>query len=222
MSAATERRPRGRPQARPDEETLVVIAEAARRCFIAMGYAGAPMDQVARDAGVSTKTLYRLVPTKADLFKLTIAERIGRFMLEVDEAALDRLPFAEALERLLARFGELTLSGETIAIHKLVMAESGRFPELAESFMTSAIEATQKVVERLLARGCADGAIHLDDLDMAAGMLRGMMIMEPQRATMLNARPAPTSGDIARRAQVCVALFLRGCSDERDVTARDS
>jgi hypothetical protein len=45
------------------------------------------------------------VPSKTDLFKLTVSDRIGRFMLTLDEAALARLPCVEALERLILKYG---------------------------------------------------------------------------------------------------------------------
>ena len=63
------RRPRGRPQIRPDEETRRLVIEAARHEFQTSGYARASMASVSQHAGVSTKTMYRLIPTKADLFR---------------------------------------------------------------------------------------------------------------------------------------------------------
>jgi primosomal protein N'' len=42
-------------------------------------------------------------------------------------------------------------------------------------------------------------------------MLRGMMIMEPQRAVMLGQRAAPDAQEIARRARFAAHLFLNGC-----------
>ncbi|WP_336488363.1 TetR/AcrR family transcriptional regulator [Methylobacterium nigriterrae] len=211
-TATTPRRPRGRPQARSDQETLAVIAEAARHRFVETGYSNTPMEQVAKAAGVSTKTLYRLVPTKADLFKLTISERIGRFMLALDEGLLARLPFADALERLMTKYGELVLSAEVIAVQKLVLSESDRFPELAQEFQSGAIQAMQDVIARLLRRGCAEGIIALDEPRAAAGMLRGMMALEPQRALMTGARRPPDPDEIAERARICVSLFLHGCA----------
>ena len=76
---AEVRRGRGRPQARCDEETRGVIFEAARHEFAASGYAATSMDSVARRAGVSTKTLYRLNPNKAALFEGMITSRIDAF-----------------------------------------------------------------------------------------------------------------------------------------------
>jgi len=64
----SERRSRGRPQIRSDDETRHLIVEAASQAFQGQRYAGACMGDVAQAAGISTKTLYRLIPTKAELF----------------------------------------------------------------------------------------------------------------------------------------------------------
>jgi hypothetical protein len=47
---------------------------------------------------------------------------------------------------------------------------------------------------------------------MAAGMLRGMMSMDPQRAVMLGQRVIPDQDEIAARAKQCAHLFLNGCA----------
>ena len=140
-----------------------------------------------------------------------MTDRIARFILAADEEMIAAHDVEAALERLMTEYGNLTLSAETIAIQKLVIAESDRFPELAASFYTDAILATQAVLERFLARQCARGSLDLDDPHAAAGMLRGMMIMEPQRSTMIGRAPVLSAAEIAARAKVCVGIFLRGC-----------
>ena len=75
-----DRRCRGRPQLRPDDETRQIIYEAARHEFAASGYAATSMETVARRAGVSTKTLYRLIPNKAALFEGMVSDRLDRFV----------------------------------------------------------------------------------------------------------------------------------------------
>jgi AcrR family transcriptional regulator len=42
------------------------------------------MATIARRTGISTRTLYRLVPTTAELFRRMIADRTSRFVLTVD------------------------------------------------------------------------------------------------------------------------------------------
>src|SRR5579859_181265 len=95
-------RPRGRPQLRSDDETRRLVVEAAAEEFQGKGYAGTSIADVAQRAGVSTKTLYRLIPAKDVLFGLVMTARIGRFLLEIDEEALGSLGLEAALERILA------------------------------------------------------------------------------------------------------------------------
>jgi AcrR family transcriptional regulator len=205
------RRPRGRPPVRSGEETRRLMIEAARQEFQANGYAATCMNDVAQRAGVSTKTMYRLIPTKADLFNSVVSDRIGRFMPEIDADALDALPLREALERMLIAYGTLTLSAETIAINRLVIGECDRFPEVAATFYEVAVVRTSEAMAGWLLRQCERGLIKLEDPHSAAGMLRGMMIMEPQRAVMLGQRGVPDREEIAARAKHCARLFLEGC-----------
>jgi AcrR family transcriptional regulator len=206
-----EKRPRGRPQLRCDDDTRTVIVEAANEQFHQSGYAAASISAIAQNAGVSTKTLYRLFPTKADLFASVISDKIGRFFMALDEKTLATMGLREGLEKMLTAYGMLTLTEETVSMTRLVVGESDRFPEIAAAFYNGAIIPTNAVMENWLRRQCDKGLIDLEDPHEACGMLRGMMIMEPQRAAALGQRPAPRSEDIVARAKMCADLFLKGC-----------
>src|SRR5215831_4234124 len=119
-NAEQVRRPRGRPPMRCEEDTRCLLLEAAAAEFETKGYAATSMAEVAQRAGVSTKTVYRLIPTKADLLARVVSDRIGQFMLEVDPDVIDVLPISEALERILIAYGTLTLGERTIALTRLV------------------------------------------------------------------------------------------------------
>ena len=104
-----DRRCRGRPQVRPDDETRQIIYEAARHAFADGGYAATSMEAVARGAGVSTKTLYRLIPNKASLFDGMVTDRLDRTLASVDLNAIDHAEIEEALYAALMACAELTL-----------------------------------------------------------------------------------------------------------------
>ena len=204
-------RGRGRPQIRSDEATLELIVQAANEEFLAKSYAETSMSAVAQRAGVSTKTLYRLAPSKADLFKSVVSQRIETFMLALDQQSAGAPDLQSALEQILIAFGQLTLSKETTAIFRLVLGECERFPEIGHAFYEGAIKRAGGALARWLGEQCRKGLLDLDDPDRAGGMLRGMMIMEPQRAAMLGQREAPAATEIEERARMCAALFLNGC-----------
>lgn len=206
-----EKRSRGRPQIRSDDETRSILTEAASRMFHDLGYAATCVADIAQSAGVSTKTFYRLFPAKSDLFESVCAERINRFS---SEASTGHSPLADirvSLVHVLEALGRLTLDLDTIAIYKLVVTEADRFPEVATAFYKRAFLGTAKVIESWIEARHQAGEITVDDVTIAGGMLRGMMIFEPQRGVMLNQREPPTVEEIRKRAEICADVFLRGC-----------
>ena len=209
--AEQARRPRGRPPTRSDEDTRRLLIEAAAAEFEMKGYAATCMADVAQRAGVSTKTVYRLIPNKADLLTRVVSDRIGKFMLEIDANELDALPTSDALERMLIAYGTLMLNQRTIAMHRLVISECDQFPEVATTFFEFAVRQTNEGIAAWLRRQCERGQIKLDHPEMAAGMLRGMMSMDPQRAVMLGQRDVPGADEVEARAKECARLFLNGC-----------
>src|ERR1700687_2841080 len=96
IDTTQDKRCRGRPQVRPDDETRAVIYEAARHEFAGSGYAATSIEAVARRAGVSTKTLYRLIPNKAALFEGMVSDRLDRFISELKLGAEDHTDIAAA------------------------------------------------------------------------------------------------------------------------------
>ena len=205
-----EGRRRGRPQARSDEETRAIIFKAARSEFAASGYAATNMESVARRAGVSTKTLYRLIPNKAALFEAMITERIDTFASVVKLRACEGREVEAALRDALVVCGELILAPDVIALQQMILGEGDKFPDIAETFYHKAITRTQETLASWLRTQHKRGLLSVDDADAAAGMLLGMLAYQPQRAVMFGHAPAPTHEQIEQRAQTCARLFLQG------------
>ncbi len=209
--AAEPQRSRGRPQLRSDEETRALIMEAARSEFAASGYATTGMESVARRAGISTKTLYRLIPNKAALFEAMVTDRIDRFASVVKLRGCQGRDIETALTEALIVYGELILDGEVIALQRTIIAENDKFPEVAETFFHKAIRRTEETLADWLRAQQARGLIQIDDAAVTAGMLLGMLVFQPQRAVMFGHTPPPSQQEIARRAKQCATLFLEGC-----------
>ena len=207
-----ERRGRGRPQARPDEETRAVILDAARQEFVTSGYAATSMESVARRAGVSTKTLYRLIPNKAALFEAIITDGIDRFVSRIRLRACENGDIECALRDALIAVGELILDGPVIGLLRMVIGESDKFPEISDTFYNKAIKRTENTLANWLKAQDERGLIAIDNANEAAGMLLGMLAFQPQRAVMLGHGQPPGREDLKRRAFMAAKLFLRGCA----------
>ena len=209
---AEARRGRGRPQARSDDETRAVILESARHEFASSGYAATSMESVARRAGVSTRTLYRLIPNKAAVFEAMLTERIDRFASVVRLRACDGSDIEAALREALIVCGELILDGDVIALQRMILGESDKFPEIADTYYHRAIKRTESTLAKWLEAQRKRGLIDIDDADAAAGMLLGMLAFQPQRAVLFGHAPAPGREELERRARICARSFLKGCA----------
>ena len=207
---AEARRCRGRPQTRPDEETRAILLEAAREEFAASGFAAASMESVARRAGVSTKTLYRLIPNKAALFEATVSERMERFASGVRFRACDGSDVEVALAEALTICGELILDPETIALQRMILADSDKFPEIAETFYENAMLRTVGTLANWLRIQHERGSIAVADPRETAGVLLGMLVFQPQRDVLFGHKPPPAQKEIEMRARDCAKLFLYG------------
>ena len=207
---AEARRCRGRPQTRPDEETRAILLEAARKEFVASGFAASSMESVARRAGVSTKTLYRLIPNKAALFEAMVTDRMERFASGVRFRACDGNDIEGALRAALVVCGELILDPEVIALQRIILADSDKFPEIAETFYNNAMQRTVATLANWLRTQHERGLIAVADTNATAGMLLGMMMFQPLRDVQFGRKPPPTPKEIEIRARDCAALFLYG------------
>jgi AcrR family transcriptional regulator len=215
IDTTQDRRCRGRPQVRPDDETRRMIYEAARDQFAGSGYAATSMEAVARRAGVSTKTLYRLVPNKASLFEGMVSDRLDRFVSTVNLQAVDDARIEDALYAALLACAELTLDPEVIELQRMMLQETGKSSDIGGMFYANAIQRTAVALADWLRMQQKRGLIALDDVDEAAGMLLGMVASAPRRAAIFGGVPLPSRSQIEKRARSCAALFLRGCQAKR-------
>jgi AcrR family transcriptional regulator len=205
-----ERRLRGRPQVRPDCDTRQLIYEAARHEFSDNGYAATSIESVARRAGVSTKTLYRLIPNKESLFAGMTSDRIDRFLSEINLESIDHAELDEALFAALMACADLALDEEVVALQRMVLQEAGKFSELAGAFYRNGIQRAVKALADWLTAQQKRGLIEIDDAEEVAGMLLGMVADAPRRATMFGGLPLPSRSQIEARVRKCVGIFLRG------------
>jgi AcrR family transcriptional regulator len=206
-----DRRCRGRPQVRPDDETRQIIYEAARHEFAASGFVATSMEAVARRAGVSTKTLYRLLPNKASLFEGMISDRMDRFLASVDLQTTDHASIEDALCAALMACADLTLDEEVVALQRMVLQDAGKSSDISETFYKKGMQRTAAALADWLKVQQKRGYIVVDDADEAAGMLLGMVSSAPQRAAMFGGVPLPSRSQIEARVRTCAALFLHGC-----------
>jgi AcrR family transcriptional regulator len=206
-TAAPARRKPGRCPM-PEDERRHILREAAAAIFLRDGYTTANMDDIARAAGMSKRTLYQFFPSKAALFETTISAALAPLHVDSD---LEREPDVRAaLTGMLEAAGRHLLDLRQTGIFRLVIAEVQRSPELAETSHRVIVSRGASSLQRRIAAEMARGRIALGDAEAAARMLYGMALGGVQIMMLLGVRDAPDAKEIACLARNAVAVFLNG------------
>ncbi|MGV8966273.1 MAG: TetR/AcrR family transcriptional regulator [Cellulomonas sp.] len=189
----------------------VLILDAAAEVFLARGYQGATVDQIADAAGVAKRTIYNVYGEKDALFRATILRSIEvaeRFSTLLTAQVRDVDDPASELPEIGARLAESVLLGPVLPLRRLLVMESGAFPELAAEYRERAPEAVMRALAELFTQLAGRGDLlrgdpvlmseHFAFLVMGADLDRGMF-----------AAHHATAEEIRTRAHAGVDAFLR-------------
>jgi TetR/AcrR family transcriptional regulator, mexJK operon transcriptional repressor len=127
------------------------IIRAGRLVFLQHGFGAASMDVIAANAGVSKMTIYRHFRSKELLFAGVIDAMCQR-IIDDDLESLLRLPPRQALQQFARKIVAIIFARDTIELHRIVVAESRRFPKLGRLFYQSGPAACIEMLELYLDR----------------------------------------------------------------------
>jgi AcrR family transcriptional regulator len=149
------------------------ILQAAMQVFLTQGYAGTSMDRVAAVAEVSKQTIYSHFQDKEGLFTALIERvTIERTQVELGAHYLKAEP-EEMLRRLAKAFLKKMKDEEYLALVRVVIGESARFPELTQLYTRTVI---QPGLHELTTYLKSHPELHLNDPEAVARIVIGTLI----------------------------------------------
>jgi AcrR family transcriptional regulator len=189
--------PEEQPSLRSEQvaQTRAALVTAGRRLFGANGFAATSVEDIAREARVTTGALYHHFPTKAAVFE-AVFEQVHADLLAASAAAAPGA--ADVIELLVAGFGAFLDQMLEPEVARIIVTDAPavlglvRFTELDERY---ALAATIAVLE------AADesGALAVDDPPTVARLLFGALT---RAGLLIASSPDPT----ATRDAVAAAL----------------
>lgn len=199
---------RRRKEARPDE-----ILDAALALFAARGFAATRMCDVARRAGISKGTLYLYFDSKEAIFREVVRRKIEP-QISHYESVFDHHPgsMAELIETMIRGCWGNLCDSNLSAIPKLIVSESGNFPELAAYFTTHVVKRARKLFANAVREGIARGEFRECDPETMA-----RLIVAPQVHTAIWQHSLRTYDDDINMQQFIdhhIEMILRGIKQE--------
>ncbi len=157
----------------------IKLIEAARELFLRLGIRSVSMDDLARELGVSKKTIYQTVENKEELIELVLAEGTCR---DITMLSRHRDEAADAIDEFLRNSRHFIREMRKIApgaLHDLRKYYPEMFRNKVQAHQT---EFRRRVTENL-ERGMEEG-LYRDDIDaeIIANLYVGMTMMVVDRA----------------------------------------
>lgn len=205
----------GRPSREAAEQLGEAILDVATELFLAEGYGATSIEAVARRARIAKRTFYSRFRDKPALFGAVVRRVVERLRPAGDAGLFEGGTLEEILIRLARLILGAALSPQALALHRVILAEATRFPELA-SVVTEQGGSREAVarIAALLERNAGAGELASENASFAAAQFLQMVVALPQRRALGLGTPM-TPPELDAWARDTVALFLNGCRVRR-------
>ncbi|TPO01996.1 TetR/AcrR family transcriptional regulator [Mesorhizobium sp. B1-1-5] len=210
---------------RSHEAKRVSVVDAAASVFCREGYAGANIDLIAAEAGVSRQTVYNHHGDKEKLFVAVVRDltercnagifaTIASFPDQPTNLEADLVAFAVRMNR------NCICNRDGRFLRKLIQAEGERCPELFAEWREQGPGRTWSALAARFARLAFAGHLSIGDPDVAARQFLALVNAELQITFMLGG--VPTEEEVLRSATNGVRTFLGAFARRKSPAGRQA
>jgi len=185
------------------------ILDVAARSFLERGYAGTTMSAIAAELGGSKGTLWNHYASKDVLFAAVIDRVTAAFRAQLSLILNRHDGIEPALRRYCTEFLRKVTSPQALAVHRLVVGETSRFPEIGRIFHESAPRQTHELVARFLDAAMADGLLRREDPLVAARHLTSLCMYGSHQRMLLGLDEALAPEVLAAEVDHAIGAFMR-------------
>jgi AcrR family transcriptional regulator len=201
----------GEHRTKRGEERVRALKEAATDLFLEDGFDAVSVDGLIARVGGSRRNVYDHFGGKEGLFVEAVAalcEELSRPLHELQIQGSDP-------QRCLTVFGqkllEIVLQPRTIALHRLMIAEGRRFPDLAQSIWRAGHTNAQRILAKCIREGQAADLLRndIEAEDLASDFIN-LTITSIQLKALVGLEQEIGVAEIENATSAAVAMFLNG------------
>ncbi len=196
-----------RPSSRSKRAQLLIMASEQ---FLARGYAAVSLDELVRNACQSKTNVYSWFGGKKGLFLATIDDLLTEILIPLLDNDFITLPLDEGLRRLSEGLLTAVLGTRALALHRLIVAESPSFPEVAEAWFKAGPERTYAICTCFIAGHQKAGRLRQGNARRAAIYFHDMLTADLEHRLLLGLGKMPRKAERSRLIDDAVEAFLHG------------
>ena len=208
MDMAEDKPVLGRREARRNDRREAILAIAAAS-FLEHGYSATSMSAIAAMVGGSKATLWSYFPSKEALFSAVLDHATAAYRITLSSLLDASGDIEPTLRRFCISFLEKLTSPDALALHRLVYAEAGRFPEMGRIFFDRAPGMAHALLGGFLRSMMERGLLRSADPTRAAKMLISLCMSGVHQQLVMGFSTVPTAELLADDADAAMDVFLR-------------
>jgi AcrR family transcriptional regulator len=204
-------RPRGGRPPRDDSEQLRDhLLDVATELLLSHGYGATSVEAIASRARVSKRTFYHRFSDKAALMSAVVQRLIDSMRPPADVPLVAGHQLPEILHNLAALILRAALTPKLLALHRLIVAESQRFPDLAAAVAhAGGRQEAVALIAGLLRHHTPEPGLQDEQAAFAAQQFLQLVVSLPQLRALGLGQPM-TAEEIDGWIRQSVTLFLGG------------
>ena len=184
------------------------VLRGAREVFMADGFEGASVDDIARAAGVSKATLYSYFPDKRLLF-MEVAQTECHGMADRVLSMIDETkPAREVLTIAATQLAAFLVSDFAQQVFRICIAERDRFPELAQAFYHAGPKNGQCHLADYLDKAVTNGELVIENTEFAAAQLSELCRVRIWNRAAFGIQTSFSQAEIDEVALQAVDMFM--------------
>ena len=184
------------------------VLQGAREVFMADGFEGASVDDIARAAGVSKATLYSYFPDKRLLFMEVAQTECKRLAEKVIAMIDDSKPAREVLTITATQLTAFLVSEFSQQVFRICVAERDRFPELGMAFYEAGPQNGQREMADYLEKAVKKGELAIEDVQIAAEQFSELCKVRIWTKAALGIQTSFSQSEIDTIAMQAVDMFM--------------
>ncbi|MES0824896.1 TetR/AcrR family transcriptional regulator [Ruegeria sp. SCP11] len=184
------------------------VLQGAREVFMADGFEGASVDDIARAAGVSKATLYSYFPDKRLLFMEVAHTECSRMAQDIVSMVDDTKPAREVLTIAATQLCRFFVSEFAQQVFRICVAERDRFPELGQAFYEAGPQNGTRQMVEYLQKAVDKGELAIEDLQIAAEQFTELCKVRNWSRGLLGIQTSFSQSEIDEIALQAVDMFM--------------
>lgn len=207
---STARKPRkGRPTAEESLELDERIKTSALDHFLQHGFKAATMDNIARDAGITKRTLYARYSDKDTLFQQVLSWALVQWReVNLDIQHDDNMTLEDELVEAANLLLKRELNIKVVKLGRIATSQLERLKPLRTTNASLSWSPRMRAISSILSRHLEHGGVVVDDLELVAELFISLIIGLPTRLAAFGTFRDPEFEQ--KRIRKAVRIFLQG------------